>query len=491
MIPLLKSFIWLQRIDFTVKIFILIGIIMLIPLIMIIPFEDESGYASSFMLPSFITFVFGLFINFIKQNTAKTISYGRQHEIVIVFGIWIYAFLIGAAPFIISGQLNFICALFESVSGWTTTGLSVMNVAQTPNIFLFYRSLLQFCGGLGIILLLLIFSGGPNAMTLFSAEGHVDKLEPNLKSTARLMVFIYLGFTLFGIILYAIFNMPWFDAINHAMTALSTGGFSTRVDSIGYFQSLPIETITIFLMLVGSTNFAILALLLKRDFRKLFKYGELKFFFALLIISLPVILIAGASSLYPSMSSGWRIAIFQIVSGLTTTGFSTVSFNAWHHGMLFIIIILMLIGGGSGSTAGGIKYTRVYIIYKSVAYFIKTRFRPEKTVNEDYVIKSNGKTYLTSKYMLEICLFAIIYLTIFGFGSLILMFTGIPINEALFEFASALGTVGLSIGVTSVDSGNLILITQIIGMILGRLEIFIVFIALVALAKKLFLKTAC
>jgi trk system potassium uptake protein TrkH len=490
MITLLKTFSWLHRIDFTVKIFFLIGIIMLIPLVMLIPFEDESGYASSFMLPSFITFLIGLIICFIKQNAIKAISYGRQHETVIVFGIWVFAFLIGSAPFIISGQLNFISALFESVSGWTTTGLSVMNVEHTPNIFLFYRSLLQFCGGLGIILLLLIFSSGPNAVALFSAEGHVDKLEPNLKSTARLMVFIYLGFTLFGAILYVIFSMPWFDAVNHAMTALSTGGFSTRVESIGYFQSIPIETITIFLMLLGSTNFAILALLLKRDFRKLFKYGELKFFFSILILSLPAILIAGTSSLYPSMSHAWRIVIFQAVSGLTTTGFSTATFNAWHHGMLFILIILMLIGGGSGSTAGGIKYTRVYIIYKAIIFNLKSRFRPEKTVNLDYVIKSSGKIYLDSKLMLEVSLFAIIYLTIFGFGALILMQTGIPIEEALFEFASALGTVGLSVGVTSAEAGNLILIIQIAGMILGRLEIFIVLVAVLAIANRLFHKTA-
>lgn len=490
MISLLKAYTWLHRVDFTVKIFFLVGVIMLIPLAMLVPFEDESKYASSFVLPSFISFFLGLIISFIKQNAARIISYGRQHETVIVFGIWIYAFIVGAIPFTISGQLNFICAFFESVSGWTTTGLSVMNVEQTPNIFLFFRSLMQFCGGLGIILLVLLFSSGPNAVALFSAEGHVDKLEPNLKSTARIMVLIYMGFTLLGTALYMFFGMSWFDAVNHAMTALSTGGFSTRTDSIGYFQSMQIEIVTICLMMLGATNFAILALLLKRDFRKISKFGELKFFFLIFIISVPAIFIAGMPGLYPIVNESWRMVIFQAASALTTTGFSTVTFNAWSHAMLLLLIMLMLIGGGSGSTAGGIKYTRVYIIYKSVAYFIKTRFRPEKTVNEDYVIKSNGKTYLTSKYMLEVCLFAIIYLTIFGFGSLILMFTGIPIDEALFEFASALGTVGLSIGVTGADSGSLILITQIIGMILGRLEIFIVLIAFIALIKKLLLRAA-
>jgi trk system potassium uptake protein TrkH len=158
--------------------------------------------------------------------------------------------------------------------------------------------------------------------------------------------------------------------------------------------------------------------------------------------------------------------------------------------MLFILIILMLIGGGSGSTAGGIKYTRVYIIYKAIIFNLKSRFRPEKTVNLDYVIKSSGKIYLDSKLMLEVSLFAIIYLTIFGFGALILMQTGIPIEEALFEFASALGTVGLSVGVTSAEAGNLILIIQIAGMILGRLEIFIVLVAVLAIANRLFHKTA-
>lgn len=396
-----------------------------------------------------------------------------------------YAFFIGTIPFILSNKLSITGAIFESVSGWTTTGLSVMDVETTPNIFLFYRSLMQYCGGLGFVLLMLLFSSGSSAMELFSAEGHPDKLEPNLKTTSRVIMKIYLGFTLLGVVLYAVLGMPLFDAINHAMCALSTGGFSTKTDSIGYYQSLPIEVVTILLMLVGTTNFAILALLLKRNFKKLIRISEMRFFFVLLIVIIPLITFMGFYGLYNSLSESLRIAIFQTVSALSTTGFSTVEFDNWKPGMVFIIIIMMLIGGGAGATAGGIKFSRIYVLYKSLSFNIKSRFMPENAVNTEYIFKPQGKVYLSSKYVVEVSRFIFAYMIIFFIGTTMLTFAGIPIEKAMFEFASSIGTVGISIGVTGVDASSYTLFVQIVGMIMGRLEIFIVLISILAIIKKL------
>lgn len=474
-----------KKMDFTSKLFLLLGIIMLIPLIMLIPFSDEYIYIFCFLLPAMITMLIGLLINTRTPNGNSPKFFGRPHETVVVVGIWMYAFLIGTTPFLLSDQLGFVGALFESVSGWTTTGLSVMDVEATPNIFLFYRSFMQFCGGLGFVMLMLLFASGSSAMELFSAEGHPDKLEPNLRSTAKTMMFIYLGFTASGTVLYMLFGMNWFDAINHAMTALSTGGFSTRVDSIGYYQSLPIELITFILMLLGTTNFAILALLIKGDFKKFSRIGEMKFLFMLLIIAIPAIAFAGTYEVYSSFNESLRISAFQAISALSTTGFSTVTYDTWHPNMLFVMILLMLVGGGAGSTAGGIKFSRVYVLCKSLTHSLKTKFIPERSVNEDYIYKPQGKVYLTPKYVLEITRFAFAYIIIYMIGTLLITFAGVPIDKAMFEFASSLGTVGLSIGLTGVGTSSYILIVEIFGMILGRLEIFIVLISLISIFKKL------
>ena len=169
----------------------------------------------------------------------------------------------GALPFVLSGLLNPIQAVFEAVSGWTTTGLSVMDVEATPYIFLFHRGFMQFCGGLGFLMMMIIFVQGKQAMALYSAEGHPDKLLPNIRKTAQTICIMYCGFLVVGVLMYLVCGMNLFDSIIHTMCSLSTGGFSTRADSIGYYDSPAIEAVTIVQMLVGTTNFAALLLLTK------------------------------------------------------------------------------------------------------------------------------------------------------------------------------------------------------------------------------------
>jgi trk system potassium uptake protein TrkH len=285
-----------------------------------------------------------------------------------------------------------------------------------------------------------------------------------------------------------IFGMPWFDSMFHSMTALSTGGFAVYATSLAAYDSLAIETVTIFLMLVGTTNFAILALLVKGKFKKFFKIGDTRFFAVVLIIMTFIISISGLFGIYSTMSESLRIAVFQIVSALSTTGFSTIDFNTWKPDMLLIIIIAMLIGGGAGSTAGGIKYTRIYSLYKSFIFGLKRRFMPERAVNEGSIYKAEGKVYLSSKYMEEISRFVFVYMVLYFLGTFLLTLGGVPLDKAMFEFASALGTVGISVGVTTVGTSNYILIVQMFGMLLGRLEIFIIFVSVIAVFNKLFRK---
>lgn len=405
-----------------------------------------------------------------------------QDTIIVVF-VWILASFFSAMPFILSGQLNFTQAYFEAVSGWTTTGLSVVNVEAAPKIYLMHRSIMQFFGGIGLVLVMVSALSATFGMKLYSSEGHSDRLLPNLLRSSRMIMSIYIGYIIAGTILYYIFGMPLFDGINHSIAALSTGGFGIKTDSIGAYKSFSIELITIILMILGTTNFAAHLLLVKRNFRKFLKVDEVRFMFLVFGISIPLVAFFSLKNIYGSVSESFRISAFQVVSALSTTGFSTVSFNNWDSFSIFIMIILMVIGGGAGSTAGGIKLYRVYLMIKTFFWNLKKKFMPEHMVNEDFVFKPEGKVYIQESHILDATNYAFIYIVILFIGTGIIVANGYSLQDALFEFASSLGTVGLSVGITSPTTSAIVLWTEIIGMLFGRLEIYVIFIAIIKVFK--------
>lgn len=458
------------------------GFILLLPLISIIFYIDELIYAPSFLIPAFISIVLGLILaKKFKGYKERTLSVGE--DAVIVVSGWILATVFSAIPFIIGQNLNFTQAYFEAVSGWTTTGLSVIDVESAPHIFLIHRSIMQFFGGVGIVLVMLSALSSTFGMKLYNSEGHTDKLLPNLIKSSRVIISIYLGYVVSGTILYVIFGMPVFDAINHSIAALSTGGFSVRANSIGYYNNVFIELITIILMILGTTSFATHLLLVRGKFKEIFKLGEIRFMFLVLGIFIPLITFVSLKDLYTSLYKGIRVGLFEVVSALSTTGFSTVTYNNWSSFAILIMIVAMLIGGGAGSTSGGIKLYRVYLIIKKLIWNIKDKFLPKHQVYRNYVYKADGKIFINKSDILEVYNYAFIYLMVFILGVFIMLVYNYPLQDAMFEFASALGTVGLSVGITSLNAPPIILWTEIIGMLLGRLEIWVILIAIVKIVK--------
>lgn len=458
------------------KLMILIGICMLIPVIDVIFYFEDIKYVVAFVVPATISILFGIVLDInIFRKFCYDNTFIRKFSSVMVLSIWIYAFFMGAIPFVLGKQLNFIQALFESVSGWTTTGLSVMDVRVVPKIFLFYRSFMQYCGGLGFVLIIVMLFQGKQAMSLFNAEGHSDQLVPNLKKTARTISLMYLIYLMIGTIVYYVVGMPFFDSLNHAMCALSTGGFSTQYDSIGAYRNIYIEAITILLMIIGTTNFAVLLLLSQRKFKRLFKVSEVRFFAVLILFSVPVVAGSLVSGMYISFGEGLRLAIFNIVSSLSTSGFSTMSYVGWPALSIGIMILFMIIGGGIGSTAGGMKLTRVYLISRIVKENIKKRLHTFRSVSNPYFYRAQGKTFIDHTLESDVVGFVFLYIIIFLLGTLSITITeNCSFTEAMFEFASSLGTVGLSIGITGPTTNSFTLVIEMIGMFLGRLEIFIV-----------------
>ena len=461
------------------KLVILIGLLIACPLIVLPFYPEESKYALAFLAPSIISVMLGaalcLKLKPSQNNLQRLLT--LQYGYLTVLFAWFYGFLAGAIPFVFSGQLNFVQALFESVSGWTTTGLSVVDVTVLPHIFLFHRSYMQFLGGLGFVMIMIMFVQGKQSMSLYSAEGHPDKLMPNLKNTARTIILMYLYYLLFGTIGYVIFGMNTFDSLLHAMSALSTGGFSTKVDSIGAYNNLSIEVLTIVLMLIGTTNFAVLLMITKRRFKKIKRVSEIRFMILIIIIFVPILSLSLFNGIYSNFPESIRVSLFNIISALSTTGYSTVTYATWPEFSIGILILLMLIGGGSGSTAGGIKLTRVYLLFRISIENIRKRIHPSRRVMQPFYYKAQGKTPIDEELSSDITGFISSYLFLFILGSMLLTITtNSTLTEAMFEFASSLGTVGLSIGITGPATTSITLIIQMIGMTLGRLEIFIVLI---------------
>ena len=463
------------------KFLILIGILLLVPLSIVLFYPEDIKQVYAFIIPSFVSIIIGFVICYFNPiRTVKRTWRGSLHDgsITVLFA-WFSGVFLGALPFVLSKQLTFVQALFEAVSGWTTTGLSVVDVTKVNHLFQFHRCFMQFCGGLGFIMMILFFVQENQSANLYDAEGHPDRLEPRLINTVRMIFGIYSLSLLIGTIMYYLAGMNLFDSIFHAMCSLSTGGFSTKADSIGSYHSIMIEWITILLMIIGTTNFAVLLLIVKRKWDRVKKMSELKLFAFLTIIFTIIVGTVLSYSLYFSISEGLRIAVFNVVSALSTTGYSTLAYQIWPPTAILLLIILMLIGGGYGSTAGGIKLTRVYIALKVLKESFVQKISSRHSIHKIYHYRAQGKTEITPKIMQDTISYIIIYLIIFVIGSTLLcFFANCSIQDALFEFASAIGTVGLSIGITGPQTSAIVLIIEMCGMLLGRLEIFVVFIGI-------------
>ena len=460
------------------RLMVMIGLLVIAPVAILPFYPQDMGYAIYFLLPGLLSVLAGgLVCAFGKRETyfSSDRLTAQQHSNNTVLFTWFWGIAVGAMPFFLSKQLKLVQSLFESVSGWTTTGLSVMDVTSTSHIFLFYRSFMQYCGGLGFVMMMVMLVSGKRSMDLFNAEGHPDKLMPNLKQTAQTIFEMYIIFLILGTVGYVVCGMPLFDSLCHAMCSLSTGGFSTRLNSIGEYHSLSIEIVTTQLMLIGTTNFAVLLLLLRGKWRQALQVSEMRFLFLLLLIFVPLMALSLSGELGMGFGEGLRHALFNASSALSTSGYATMSYESWPSFAIGLMILLMLIGGGIGSTAGGLKLTRVYLILRMIGQNMKRKLLPQRCVDAPTYVKAQGRTKIDEELCSDTVGFVGCYLLLFTAGVLLLTLTaGCDLEKAMFEFASALGTVGLSIGLTGPTTNNATLIVEMVGMILGRLEIFIV-----------------
>lgn len=457
---------------------VLIGLILLLPLIVIIFRPQEVDQLIYFLVPSLVAIISGSVVVYLFRDCEKG-HLERNQDAILVVLIWIMAIIYSAVPFQMSGIYSLTHGIFEVTSGFSTTGLTVVDVTVAPYAFLFFRSLLQFIGGVGLVLVFTSAISDKFGMRLYNAEGHSDKLMPNLIRSARMILTIYIGYILVGMIFYMIFGMPFFEALNHAICAVATGGFSTNPASIGAYDSLPIEIVTIVLMILGGTNFFVHLMLLRGKLKNVFSHVEIKLLGVLVLVFAPMLVISLMTAQGETFGQSLRIGLFQFFSAITGTGYQTVpSFTVLPEAFLFILILLMVLGAGMGSTAGGMKQYRVALAFKSLYWNIRAQLSHKKTIRTRFINKLGIQTIVEKEDINFNYTFLMTYVLVLIVGTLIFTAFGFSLRDSLFEFASALGTVGLSVGITGYHAHPLILWTATLGMFLGRLEFFVIFVAI-------------
>lgn len=460
------------------------AMVMLVPLTTVLIYPHELVHIWAFMIPSlglaFLGSVLWLFFHSASRSNLTV----QEGGVIVLFG-WLMVVVFSSVPFILILHIPFSRAFFESMSGWTTTGLSVIDVTSAGQMILFWRSLTQLCGGAGLAIIMVSAIAGPTELGISSAEGRSEQLVPHVKQSARLVLLIYSGYAIAGTVAYRLAGMSSFDAINHAFAAVSTGGFSTRVESIGYWDSVAVEAVTFPLMLLGNLSFITAWFFLRGKIRTASRNGEIRLLAFVVPISVASLFLLTSQALYPQIGKSFRVALFETVTAITTTGFSTVGYGNWNSFGVFLLIVLMLIGGGTLSTAGGIKQFRIYLMTKFLFWDLKRFFLPKSSIQNRSIFEGQRRVFVDDVRAREVAVFVFLYLSTYALVVLILCANGFNLRDSLFESASALGTVGLSLGVTSATMPDVALWTEIIAMFLGRLEFTVVIVSIVKVVSEL------
>ena len=437
-----------------------IGIVVLIPLIVALIYGETIFI--EFILFGGFSILMGFFLKKIPADYNKL---KLKHGMIIASVAWLWAALIGSFCLMYSTNVDFLNAYFESMSAWSGSGLSIYpDVEILPKSILFLRSLEQWVGGLGIVIMVIgiLIRPGTAAARLYKSEAREEKIKPSITSTMKTIWWIYLFYTVMGIILYIIAGMPIFDAINNTFTNLSTGGLSIKNDSIGFYKSNIITMITIILMILGGTSFLVHYKAFKGQVLDVFR--DVQFQAMIMLVALFSILLI----LYAKFTN--LDAIFYVVSALSCTGSNTIPVSvmaAWMDYPKIVLITAMIIGMAAGSTTGAIKLIRAVTVLKGVYWEIKRILLPEGSIIPR---KISGKP-VEDVEIREAGSYTFLYLFFILISWLVLMMYGYGGIDSLFEVASAQGNVGLSMGIVSPAMPDLVEILMIFNMWIGRLEI--------------------
>ncbi|NPA72186.1 MAG: potassium transporter [Gammaproteobacteria bacterium] len=447
------------------------------PILIALTYQD--GDISSFTKAMVGVLILGLLLWYPVRNYKKDLKIRDGFLIVVMF--WTVLGFVGALPFYLeeSISISLTDAIFESFSGLTTTGATILTGLDTmPHAILWYRQQLQWMGGMGIIVLAVAILPmlGIGGMQLYRAEtpGPVkdSKIAPRISETAKALWYIYVGLTLSCAIGYWLAGMSWFDAFSHSFSTVAIGGFSTHDASIGYFDSVAIESVAIFFMFAAGINFALhFSAFRHAHFGTYFRDPEFKAYFGLLVIGIAIATgYLYLQNIYPSWEDALRYGLFQTVSIATTTGFANADFAMWPGFLPIMLIFMSFIGGSAGSTAGGMKMIRFVLLFKQGMREIKGLLHP----NAILPVKLNGKA-IPEKVMTAVWGFFSVYVFMFALLMLVIMALGVDQITAFSSIAAMMNNLGPGLGDVAANFQSMsdpVKWVLTFTMLLGRLEIF-------------------
>jgi len=440
----------------------LLGVVLVVPALVALSLGEYS-FAYLFGALALGSYLFGR----LAASSRKPDLELREALVVTALAYLTFG-LVGALAFLPAA--NFIDGFFEAMSGFTTTGLSVLDVESLPQSLIFFRAYAQWIGGAGIIVLSLVVLLGPGraAFKLYASEFGRENLVGSVIATARVVAVIYLGLTALGFLAFIASGLEPFEAAVHALATLSTGGFSPHRESIGHFGP-SVAWAAMGGMLLGAISFPLYYLARREGPRRLLQDLQARYL---------IVLAAAAALLFLGLE-GWRIealtpSIFHAVSAITTSGFAVSGVSTWPEGSKLLSIFLMIVGGSAGSTAGGIKLFRLILLVRLGGWLVVRSLLPE----EAKLPVKYGGLVMSNRELKQIFGFVALYLALVLLTALLLAFAGFGVTDSLFESASALGTVGLSAGVASPQLASWAKLLLIFEMWAGRLEILPVLIVL-------------
>lgn len=437
----------------------------------------QDGQADVFILSLLISFVIGMLLYLPNRRDRGELSVRGGFLVVSLF--WIILGVVGALPFILGLHLNVTDAVFESVSGFTTTGATVVSgLDHLPRSILYHRQQIQWLGGMGIVVLAVAVLPllGVGGMQLYRAEvsgvTKDEKMTPRITETARALWFIYVALTVLCALAFWWAGMRPFDAIGHAFTTVATGGFSTHDASIGYYRSVAVESVAIVFMLAGGVNFTIHFLAWRR--RDIWLYwkdievrGYLLIFF---VVTILVAITLYTSGLYPQVGSALRYAAFQVASILTSTGYGTDTFAHWPLHLPLLLVILSFTGGCAGSTAGGIKVMRILLLAKLGLRQLFLLAHPRAVS----VVKF-GQRAISEQVLFSVWGFYVLYIVSTLLLTVAMMATGLSLETAFGAVVATINLLGPGLGEVATDfttMSDTVKWLGVFGMLVGRLEVF-------------------
>lgn len=456
------------------------AIMMFISVIVSIIYNFDSSFSPLF-LSGVITFTTGIFpLIFVGKKSDIGIKEGFT---IIVFS-WVLSCIFGMLPYVLwGGEFTLINAWFESVSGYTTTGGTILtNVEVLPKGLLFWRSSTHFIGGMGVVIFMLLILPTMSAFRMRISKMEISSLSKDnykfkTKQTVRVIATIYFGLIFVETICLMLAGMSWFDAINHAFSTIATGGFSTRNLSIGAFDSVAVECVIILFMFLSGIHFGLLHSAIFDRSYKIYKSPIVRFYFCTILIAAVFVSITiFANGEYDNLLTAIRHGLFQVVSLITTTGFATADTSIWPPFAILVLIYVSMQCACSGSTAGGIKSDRILIFGRSFVVQLKKLLHPKAVIPVRL-----GESVVENSMVSTVNLYIVVYLLIIFIVSVILTLLGLDFTDSFTASIANLGNVGPGFG--SIGSlgnyfevpamGKFILTLQ---MLLGRVEIYSIFI---------------